>query len=226
MLAGGRAPPASHSRHPTARKHKCIGEFSASLFTGSFPFHFQIPPRDLPLCKYPLPFPTVVGRADFPSWPVLPGASCVSDGKLQLFSSVFPAPLLSPTHRLKIPPLRYGYGKNRSFFLSKITFISLVALTSVSVWSHISTLTGNSHQLQNLGSTSPSPRWSCRLCHAPDQQTHPFSTWFNPEEGNPAPSPPPPHNPLCTALLDHRFPSPATDQKPRAPRFSPVLYKL
>lgn len=80
----------------------------------------------------------------------------MSDGKPQPFFSGFPAPHLS--HRLKIPPLRYGYGKNRSLFLSKITFISLVSLTSVSVWSHISTLTRNSHQLQNLGSTSLSPR--------------------------------------------------------------------
>lgn len=152
---GGRAPPASHSHHPAARKHKCIGEFSASLFSGSSPFHFQIPPRHLPRCKYPVPFPKVVGRADFPSWPILPGANCVSDGKFQLFSSGFPAPHLS--HRLEIPPVRYGYGKNRSLFLSKITFISFVSLTSVSVWSHISTLTGNSHQLQDLGSTSSSP---------------------------------------------------------------------
>lgn len=45
----------------------------------------------------------------------------------------------------KCPPPQLGYHNKMksSLFLSKITFISLVSLTSVSVLSCISTLTGN-----------------------------------------------------------------------------------
>lgn len=56
-----------------------------------------------------------------------------------------------------MPPLGYGYKMHSSLFLSKITFISLVSLTSVSVWSHTSTLTGNSHLLGEATSSAMPP---------------------------------------------------------------------
>lgn len=130
------------------------------------------------------------------------------------------------------PPAGYHYKMKRRLFLSKITFISLVSLTSVAVWSHTSTLTGKSHQLQNLGNTSPSP-WApsvlppalpcpqpanASLCHGVQFGMRGTSRY--------APSPPPHHNPLCMTVLDHLFFFPTVDQKPWALRFSPVPHEL
>lgn len=182
MDRGGRAPPASHSQHAAARKHKCIREFSASLFSGSFPFHFQIPPRDLPLCKYPLPFPTVVGRADFPSWPILPGANCVSDGKLQMFFSAFPAPPPEPQARNTTTEI-WLWKEQEPFLVQDHFYFPCFINFSVCLVSHIHAdreFTPTAESGQHLPEPTGCHRWSCRLCHAPDQQTHPSSTWFNP----------------------------------------------
>lgn len=102
------------------------------------------------------PSPQWLGEQISPAGPSFLELTVCLMENCRCFFQHFQPPHLS--HRLETPPLKYGYGRSRSLFLSKITFISLVSLTSVSVWSHTSTLTGNSHQLQNLGSTSPSPR--------------------------------------------------------------------
>lgn len=107
-------------------KTTALGNFLLLLFllAWEFPFCFQIPPGDLPLHKYPQPIPKAVGRADFPSWPILPEASvCLLENTTQ-FLWVF-----QPTRELRArnsPALGYHYEMNSSLFLSKITFISLV----------------------------------------------------------------------------------------------------
>lgn len=94
------------------------------------------------------------------------------------------SPTREPRARDVPPPLGYRHEMNSSLFLSKITFISLVSLTSVSVWSHTATLTRKSRRLRNSGSASPSPWAAAGSAVPPTGKRIPPPWGLTRDEGN------------------------------------------